>query len=360
MPESIALILWGTDNLKNDGEGVAQALALLGAKVRTDELGKIGDVELIPLSELGRPRIDIVVTVSGIFRDLLSHQVRLLDRAVRLAATADEPESMNFVRKNVRAQAAEMQITEEEAASRIYSNAPGSYGSNVNHLVESSTWEEETQIADAFVNRKSFAYTPLGEWQESPEVLRSALKNVTLTFQNIDSFEIGVSDIDHYYEYLGGVSKSVEVLSGSKPKVMVGDMGGFGTGQKIRSLESMVALEARTKLLNPKWYEAMLEHGYEGVREIEAHLTNTYGWSATASAVKNWTYQQFSQTFLQDREMLERLASMNPNATMAMTRRLLEAHSRGFWEADEGTIKELQELYEELESRIEGAHSGQA
>jgi len=359
LPESIALILWGTDNLKSDGEGVAQALALLGARAKTDELGKIGDVELIPLDELGRPRIDIVVTVSGIFRDLLSHQVKLLDKAVRMAANASEPESMNFVRKNVLKQAAEMQVTIDEAAGRIYSNAPGSYGSNVNHLVESSTWEEETQLADAFVNRKSFSFTPSGEWQESPEVLRSALKNVTLTFQNIDSFEIGVSDIDHYYEYLGGVSKSVEVLSGSKPKVMVGDMGGFGTGQKIRSLESMVALEARTKLLNPKWYEAMLEHGYEGVREIEAHLTNTYGWSATASAVRNWTYQQFSQTYLQDREMLDRLAALNPNATMSMTRRLLEANSRGFWEADEGTIEELQELYEELETRIEGAHSSQ-
>ncbi|NTU94184.1 MAG: magnesium chelatase subunit H [Chlorobiaceae bacterium] len=360
LPESIAIILWGTDNLKSDGEGVSQALALLGAKVKTDELGKIGDVELLPLSELGRPRIDIVVTVSGIFRDLLSHQVRLLDKAVRLAAAADEPDSMNFIRKHVLQQAAEMQISPEEAAGRIYSNAPGSYGSNVNHLVESSTWEQEEQLADAFVNRKSFAYSPSGEWQESPEVLRSALKNVTLTFQNIDSFEIGVSDIDHYYEYLGGVSKSVEVLSGSKPNVMVGDMGGFGSGQKIRTLESMVALEARTKLLNPKWYDAMLEHGYEGVREIEAHLTNTYGWSATASAVKGWTYQQFSQTFLQDREMLERLASLNPHATMAMTGRLLEAHSRGFWKADEGTIEELQELYEELETRIEGAHSSQS
>jgi magnesium chelatase subunit H len=357
LPESIALILWGTDNLKSDGEGVAQALALLGARTKTDELGKIGDVELISLDKLQRPRIDIVVTVSGIFRDLLSHQVRLLDRAVRLAASADEPESMNFVRKHVLRQAAELGVTADEAAGRVYSNAPGSYGSNVNHLIESSTWEEEQQLADAFVNRKSFAFSPEGDWQESPEILRSALKNVTLTFQNIDSFEIGLSDIDHYYEYLGGVSKSVEVLGGTKPKVMVGDTGGFGKGQKIRSLESMVALEARTKLLNPKWYEAMLEHGYEGVREIESHLTNTYGWSATASAVKNWTYQQVSETFLQDREMLERMAALNPNATMSMTRRLLEASSRGFWEADEGTIEQLQELYEELETRIEGAHS---
>lgn len=355
LPESIALILWGTDNLKSDGEGVAQALALVGARTKTDELGKIGDVELIPLEKLQRPRIDIVVTVSGIFRDLLSHQVRLLDKAVRLAAAADEPDSMNFVRKHVRQQAAELGISEDEAAGRIYSNAPGSYGSNVNHLIESSTWEQEQQLADAFINRKSFAFSPEGDWQESPEILRSALKNVTLTFQNIDSFEIGLSDIDHYYEYLGGVSKSVEVLGGAKPKVMVGDTGGFGKGQKIRSLEKMVALEARTKLLNPKWYEAMIEHGYEGVREIEAHLTNTYGWSATASAVKNWTYQQFTETFLQDRDMLERISALNPNATMSMTRRLLEANSRGFWETDEGTIEHLQELYEELETRIEGA-----
>jgi magnesium chelatase subunit H len=360
LPESIALILWGTDNLKSDGEGVAQALALVGAKAKTDELGKIGDVELIPLSELGRPRIDIVVTISGIFRDLLSHQVRLLDKAVRMAAVSDEPESMNFIRKHVLQQSAEMNISPDEASGRIYSNAPGSYGSNVNHLVESSTWEQETQLADAFVNRKSFSFTPDGNWQESPEVLRSALKNVTLTFQNIDSIEIGISDIDHYYEYLGGVTKSVEVLSKAKPKVMVGDTGGFAGKQKIRSLESMVSLEARTKLLNPKWYEAMLEHGYEGVREIEAHLTNTYGWSATASAVKNWTYQQFSETFLQDKAMLERLAALNPHATMSMTRRLLEAHSRGFWETDESTLEELQELYEDLETRIEGAHSEQS
>ena len=137
---------------------------------------------------------------------------------------------------------------------------------------------------------------------------------------------------------------------------MVGDIDGVGTKQRICSLEKMVSLEARTKLLNPKWYEAMLEHGYEGVREIESHLSNTYGWSATASAVKKWTYDQFNETFLQDKAMLERLAALNPHATMSMTRRLLEAHSRGFWEAEDSAIEELQELYADLETRIEGVH----
>lgn len=357
LPESIALVLWGTDNLKSDGEGVAQALALLGTRTKADELGKISDVELIPCAELGRPRIDVVVTVSGIFRDLLSHQIRLLDKAVRLAADADESEEFNHVRKHVREQAEQEGISRRDAAARIFANAPGSYGANVNHLVESGTWENDDELATTFVNRKSFAYNADGSWEESPEILTSALRNVTLTYQNIDSFEIGISDIDHYYEYLGGISKTVERVGKSKPKVMVGDVNGLGEKKNICSLERMVALETRTKLLNPKWYESMLEHGYEGVREIESHLSNTYGWSATASAVGDWTYQQFNETYLQDRDMLERLRSLNPHATMSMTGRLLEANARGFWKTDSGTIEELRDLYADLESRIEGAHS---
>jgi len=357
LPESVALVLWGTDNLKSDGEGVAQALALIGAETTVDELGKVTSVRLLPLEELGRPRIDVVLNVSGIFRDLLSHQVKLLDKAVRLAASADEPESMNFIRKHVRQQALEEGIGTDKAANRVFSNAPGSYGANINHLVESSSWQEEQELADTFINRKSFAVNASGEWEESPEVLTSALRNVSLTFQNIDSYEIGISDIDHYYEYLGGISKTVERLSRKKPEIMVGDINGFGKKQNICSLEKMVSIESRTKLLNPKWYEAMLEHGYEGVREIEAHLSNTYGWSATASAVRDWTYEQFNETYLKDPEMLERLRNMNIHATAGMTRRLLEAHSRGFWNADSETIEELRELYESLETRMEGAEN---
>lgn len=357
LPESVALVLWGTDNLKSDGEGVAQALALIGAEATTDELGKVAGVRLIPLDELGRPRIDVVMTISGIFRDLLSHQVRLLDRAVRMAAEADEPETMNFIRRHVLEQVNTEGQSFQNASSRVFSNAPGNYGANVNHLIENSAWQDEQELADTFISRKSFAVNADGEWEESPEILTSALSTVSLTFQNIDSYEIGISDIDHYYEYLGGVSKTVENVSRKKPSVMVGDINGYGRGQKICSLENMVALESRTKLLNPKWYEHMLDHGYEGVREIESHLSNTYGWSATASAVRDWTYDQFNETYLKDREMLERLKSLNLHATMSMTRRLLEAHSRGFWNADSDTVDELRDLYEDLESRMEGAES---
>jgi magnesium chelatase subunit H len=353
MPETIAMVLWGTDNLKSDGEGVAQALALLGARAVQDELGNVSSIALIPLAELGRPRIDTVITVSGIFRDLLTHQMQLLDKAVRMAATADEPIEFNFVRKHALVQAEEMGISVADAATRVYSNAPGSYGANVNHLVESGTWDEETQLSETFMNRKSFTLGTDGEWKDSRQIFEKSLATVDATFQNIDSFEIGISDVDHYYEYLGGVTKSVERLRNKRPSVMVADAVGT-TGNRLSSLEQMVRIESRAKLLNPKWFESMLDHGYEGVREIECRVSNTYGWSATASAVEGWVYQGVADTYLLDDEMRNRLSKLNPHSTLTITGRLLEANNRGMWDADEATIDQLQQIYDDLEDILEG------
>lgn len=359
LPETVALILWGTDNIKTEGEGVAQALALLGARVITDELGKVADVVLIPLKELGRPRIDIVATVSGIFRDLMAMQSQLIDKAVRLAAAADEPTHLNYVRRHVLAQTAELGISVDEAASRVFSNAPGSYGANVNNMVESGSWEDDAQIGDIFMARKGFAMDKRGEWQAARPILEQALGTVQATFQNVDSVEVGISDVDHYYEYLGGVTKSVEKLRGSRPPVMLAEVEAFSGpgGGRVRSLEQMVRLESRAKLLNPKWFEGMLAHGYEGVREIEVRVSNTYGWSATSNAVEGWVYQGVAETYLLDEAMRERLAKLNPHAAAGVARRLLEANSRGFWDADEQTLEQLREIYADLEDRLEGVES---
>ncbi len=359
LPETVALVLWGTDNLKTSGEGVAQALALLGARAVSDELGKIADVRLIPLAELGRPRIDVVCTVSGIFRDLMAHQAMLIDRAARLAATADEPITANFVRKHALAQAAELGLSLEEAAARVFSNAPGSYGANVNHMVEQSTWEDDGQLGEVFMQRKGFAMTSSGEWREARPLLEQALATVQATFQNVDSVEIGISDVDHYYEYLGGMTKSVEKLRGTRPKAMVAEVEAFagpGSG-RVRSLEQMVRLESRAKLLNPKWFEGMLAHGYEGAHEIEVRVSNTYGWSATADAVDGWVYQGVAETYLLDEAMRERLAQLNPQAAAGMARRLLEASDRGFWQADEATLESLRSIYADLEDQLEGVRA---
>jgi magnesium chelatase subunit H len=352
LPETVALVLWGTDNLKSDCEGVAQVLALLGARTVTDELGNVSGVTLIPLAELGRPRIDVVVTVSGIFRDLFTHQMNLLDQAVKLAAVADEPSEFNFVRKHALAQAAELGVSLEEAATRVFANAPGSYGANVNNLVESSTWDNADQLSDAFLSRKSFSASKSGEWRETRAIMERALATVDASFQNIDSFEVGISDINNYYENLGGITKSVEMLRGKRPPVLVADA--VSTGDRLSSLEQMVRLETRAKLLNPKWYESMLAHGFQGAREIEARVNNTYGWSATAGAVEDWVYQGVADTFLLDEAMRKRMAQLNPHATAAMAGRLLEANSRGFWEADESTLESLRDIYSDLEDRLEG------
>jgi magnesium chelatase subunit H len=280
----------------------------------------------------------------------------LLDKAAHLAAHADEPIEFNFVRKHALAQAAELSVSLDDAARRVFANAPGSYGANVNHLVESSTWENENQLAEAFMARKSFAYSAHGEWRDARQVMEGALATVDATFQNIDSFEVGISDIDHYYENLGGVTKSVEMLRGKRPPVLVADA--IATTGRLSSLEQMVRLETRAKLLNPKWFEAMLAHGYEGAREIETRVGNTYGWSATTDAVEGWVYQGVAETFLLDEAMRERLAAANPHATAAIARRLLEANDRGFWDADDATLEALQEIYGDLEDRLEGVAVG--
>ncbi|WP_274542393.1 magnesium chelatase subunit H [Candidatus Oscillochloris fontis] len=352
LPQTVAIVLWGSDNLKSDCEGVGQVLWLYGARPVVDELGNVTDVALIPLEELGRPRVDAVVTVSGIFRDLLGNQMQLIDKAARLAALADEPAEQNFVRAHAVAQAAELQIPVEEAAARVFSNAPGSYGANVNNLVDSGTWDDDTQLGEAFLSRKSFSLGTNGQWRESRAVLEKALGTVDASFQNIDSFEVGLSDIDNYYDNLGGITKSVEILRGSKPKTMVADA--LGTNNRVSSLDQAVRMETRAKLLNPKWYEAMLSHGYEGAREIEARVNNTYGWSATAGAVDSWVYQSVAETFVLDEAMRERLAALNPTAAVGVVRRLLESSGRGFWDADPETLDRLREIYADLEDRLEG------
>ncbi len=354
IPETIAMVLWGTDNLKSECEGVGQVLWLLGARATNDEMGNVADVELISLEQLGRPRIDVVVTVSGIFRDLLRHQMNLIDKAVRLAAEAPEPDEWNYVRKHTLAHAADLDIPFDEAAIRVYSNAPGNYGANVNFLVESSNWESDEELSEAFVSQKSYSYGADG-WRDARHVMERSLSTVGATFQNIDSFEVGINDIDHYYEYLGGVTKSVEKYSGKRPPVLVADA--ISLNGRLSSLEQMVRIESRAKLLNPKWYEAMLTHGYEGVSEIETRVSNTYGWSATTDAVEGWVYRDIATTFLLDDEMRDRLAKANPHAAAAIARRLLEASARGFWDAGDEMLEQLTEIYGNLEDQMEGVHA---
>ena len=356
-PRAMALVLWGLDNIKTQGEGVAQALWLLGVRPVRDGLNRVTQVVAIPLAELKRPRIDVVMTVSGIFRDLFSPTVELLDKAVRLVAQLDEPAELNYVRHNVGEQMETSSCDFDDAVVRVFSNAPGNYGTNVNFMVMDSQWENDETLGDLFVTRKCFAYGRDSrgrqiEGREARVAMDRALARVEATYQNIDTFEIGITDVDHYFEYLGGISKAVEKRARSRPAIYLSDS--LSREGKIRTLEETVQLETRAKTLNPKWYEGMLKHGFRGVAEIENHVSNTFGWSATADAVDDWVYTEVAKTFLLDEEMLARLRSLNPHSAHSLVNRLLEAHGRGYWDADADVLARLREIVSALEDQLEG------
>jgi magnesium chelatase subunit H len=353
-PKSVAFTLWGTDNIKTYGESLAQVLMLVGVRPVSDSLGRVNKLELIPLERLGRPRIDVVVTCSGVFRDLFINQMNLLDRAVKMAAEADEPLDQNYVRAHAIDQAKEFGISLRDAATRVFSNAAGSYSANVGLTLENGGWEDEKQLQDQFINRKGFAFNAdkPGEMDLQTDVFKSSLKKVDLTFQNLDSSEISLTDVSHYFD--SDPTKVVGSLRDDKkkPSSFIADT--TTANAQVRTLSETVRLDARTKLLNPKFYEGMLNSGYEGAREITKRLKNTMGWSATSGEVDNFIYEDANDVFIKDEAMRKRMLDTNPNAFRDMVTTFLEANGRGYWDTSDENLELLQELYQEVEDRIEG------
>jgi magnesium chelatase subunit H len=352
LPESIAMVLWGTDNLKSEGAQIAQVLALIGARPRFDDYGRLAGAELIPLAELGRPRIDVVVTMSGIFRDLLPLQTRMIADASYLATIADEAPEANFVRKHSLAHQAQHGCDLETASLRVFSNAQGAYGANVNMMIDGGTWEDPEELAEMFEAKKGYAYGRNGVPTQHRKLFESELAGVELTYQNLESVEAGVTDIDHYVDGLGGMSRAVEKARGAAAPVYIVDA--TRGDSKVRTLGEQIDLETRTRMLNPKWYEGMLKHGFEGVRYLELHVTNTVGWSATTGAVSPWVYQKISETFVLDPEMRARLSALNPKSSAKVADRLLEACERNLWTPDAETLAGLKAASNDLEDRLEG------
>ena len=353
-PETIACVLWGTDNIKTYGESLAQILWFIGVRPVPDSLGRVNKLELISLEELGRPRIDVVVNCSGVFRDLFINQMALIDQGVKMAAEADEPLEQNFVRKHALEQAEKEGTSLRDAACRVFSNASGSYSSNVNLAVENSTWEEEGELQEMYLSRKTFAFNSdnPGDMNQKREVFESVMKTADVTFQNLDSAEISLTDVSHYFD--SDPTNLIKGLrdDGKAPTSYIADT--TTANAQVRSLSETIRLDSRTKLLNPKWYEGMLNSGYEGVREVAKRLNFTLGWSATSGQVDNFVYEEANETFINDPEMRKRLMELNPHSFRRIVGTLLEVHGRGYWETSDANIEQLQELYQEVEDRIEG------
>ena len=356
-PETIACVLWGTDNIKTYGESLAQILWFIGVRPVPDSLGRVNKLELIPLEELGRPRIDVVVNCSGVFRDLFINQMALIDQGVKMAAESEEAIEQNFVRKHALEQAEKEGTSLRDAACRVFSNASGSYSSNVNLAVENSSWEEEGELQEMYLSRKTFAFNAdnPGEMDQKREVFESVMKTADVTFQNLDSAEISLTDVSHYFD--SDPTKLIQGLrdDGKTPTSYIADT--TTANAQVRSLSETIRLDSRTKLLNPKWYEGMLDSGYEGVREVAKRLNFTLGWSATSGSVDNFVYEEANETFINDPEMRKRLLELNPHSFRRIVGTLLEVNGRGYWETSDENIEQLQELYQEVEDRIEGVTS---
>lgn len=350
-PRTVALTLWALDTIKTEGESLGAALALIGARPERDGQGKIWRYQLTPLAELGRPRIDLLLDISSIFRDTFQMTLDLLDDLFRRAAAADEPEDMNPIRANaLRLQAAG--VPWEQATARIFTQRPGQYGTGVDALIDESAWEGDGQLADMYMQRNGYTYGGKRNGTAAPEVLRSLLGSVEHVFQAIDSVEFGLTDMQHYYGHSGAIRLAAG--QGRSEAVPLSFAESHSSGVRVQSAEEQIRLEVRSKILNPKWYESMLNHGYAGAAEIGNRFTYMLGWGATTNAVDRWVYDDMATTFVLDDTMRQRLEQANPRAARNAVARLLEAHGRGLWQADELLIERLQELYADLEDRLEG------
>jgi len=365
-PETVAVSLWGLDTIKTRGESIAIVLALVGARPIKEGTGRTVCFELIPLNELGRPRIDILASLSGIFRDSFANVVDLLDDMFERAAIAEESPDMNYVKKH----SMELQAGgTERPAARLFSNPPGDYGSMVNEIIGNGDWEESDSLGEIWKGRNVYSYgrkeggggTRSGTAR--PEVLDKLLATTERVVQEIDSVEYGLTDIQEYYANTGALKKAAEnrkakdSSTGKTRKVAVSVIEAFGGASgdnskiPVRDVEDVLRMEYRSKFLNPKWRDAMLEQGSGGAYEVSQRMTAMVGWAATAD-VDNFVFDQAAEQYALDEEVANKLQKSNPEAFKNVVRRLLEASGRGMWDADEDTIEKLKSLYADADDLV--------
>ncbi|MDZ8258907.1 magnesium chelatase subunit H [Nostoc sp. ChiQUE01b] len=348
-PETVAVMLWGLDAIKTKGESLGILLELVGAEPVKEGTGRIVRYELKPLAEVGHPRIDVLGNLSGIFRDSFVNIIELLDDLFQRAADADEPEDRNFIRKHALALKAQ---GVENASARLFSNPAGDFGSLVNDRVVDGNWESAEELGNTWQSRNVFSYGREDKGQARPEVLNTLLKTSDRIVQEIDSVEYGLTDIQEYYANTGGLKRAAEKQGGKK--VTTSFVESFSKDTTPRKLDDLLRMEYRTKLVNPKWAQAMANQGSGGAFEISQRMTALIGWGGTADFSDDWVYDQAADTYALDAEMADKLRKANPEAFRNILGRMLEAHGRGFWEADADKLDKLRQLYELTDEELEG------
>ena len=340
-PESIALVLWGFETAQTFGETVAQIFEFLGIEI-VHKTAWEKEIKVKSLEELGRPRIDVVVTICGFFRDMFPNLIELIDRGVKLVSELEEPEEFNFVKKHKK---------ELKSHLRLFGPVATEYGTRMLQLVEDSVWESEKDLANAYLTSMCYAYSKDLHGVEAREVFESLLKTVEIVSQTRSSVDYEITDLDHYYEFFGGLSKAVEVIKGGKAEMVIVDS--TQEMAKVESIKDSIERGTITRTLNPKWIEEMLKHGFNGVQKIADKIEYLLGLSATTNAVKNRLWDKVVERFVLDEKLFNRLRQLNIYALREMLEKLLEAEKRGYWRAQEDLKKKVQEKYLEIDGILE-------
>ncbi|MFI1303799.1 cobaltochelatase subunit CobN [Streptomyces sioyaensis] len=353
-PQSVGLSLWGTSAMRTSGDDVAEALALLGVRpVWDDASRRVNGLEPIPLAELGRPRVDVTLRISGFFRDAFPHVIGLLDDAVRLVAGLDEPAESNFVRAHAQADLA-AHGDERRATTRIFGSRPGTYGAGLLQLIDSRDWRTDADLAEVYTVWGGYAYGRGLEGRPAREEMETAYKRIAVAAKNTDTREHDIADSDDYFQYHGGMVATVKALKGKAPEAYIGDSTRPET-VRTRTLVEETSRVFRARVVNPRWIEAMRRHGYKGAFELAATVDYLFGYDATTGVVADWMYDKLAQAYVLDPENRAFLQEANPWALHGIAERLLEAESRGMWEKpDAETLAALREAFLETEGELEG------
>ena len=349
----MSLVLWGFETVKTRGETIGQILQYLGLKAVRKSGPWFTGLEIIPLDQLKRPRIDLVVTICGIFRDTLPNLIDFLSEAFKLVASLNEPSEMNMIKKHSQEIAAKLAPNENKALAclRIFGPGRGEYATSMRTLIETSRWEDENELAQSYLDSMQYGYGENVHAESGKELFKSLLSRVDLITQVRDTHEFEITELDHYYEFFGGLAKSIESVKGEKPQMLIAD-----TTKELIQVEDIkkpIEKSMRTRMLNPKWIDGMLEHKFHGVQKISDMVEYLLGFAATTDKVESWIFSDIAKRYIFDEEMQKRLLENNPFATLQIVKRLLEIEKRGYWQPTDQERERLLDRYLEIEGILE-------
>ena len=353
-PRSVGLSAWGTSAMRTSGDDIAEILALLGVRpVWDDASRRVIDMEVMTLDELGRPRIDVTVRISGFFRDAFPHVVTMLDDAVRLVAGLDESPEQNFVRAHAQVDLAE-HGDERRATTRIFGSKPGTYGAGLLQLIDSRNWRDDADLAEVYTAWGGFAYGRGLDGRAATADMENQYRRIAVAAKNTDCREHDIADSDDYFQYHGGMVATVRALTGQAPAAYIGD-NTRPDAVRTRSLSEETTRVFRSRVVNPRWMAAMRRHGYKGAFEMAATVDYLFGYDATAGVMADWMYEQLTEAYVLDPENRKFLGESNPWALHGMSERLLEAVGRGMWQdPDPAVLDGLRQVLLETEGDLEG------